>query len=335
MLPEKPWSCIHVNHTMNFMEYIWLVVIDSYTKYSCIHATQSISTNSTTDFLVQDFAHFGYPHTIVTDNTANYRWEEYQVYYKERGIVHLTGAPYYPATNGAAERLMQTFKQALRKSSKLLKKAVMEFLMQYRRTPMAVGYSSSELLNKRQLRTRIDTLLPSTVHDAQSLQSKQAVKSQEKMVKKIYTYEIGDPCFALYFGPRQNKHPCWVPAIVVKKRGTRSFHFRMIPKSPVWICHIDQLWPRYATIEEEEPGEVSSWENRPSTSRSATTSVEKGSVPTSHVDGGAPSRKQVQCGMTASDMPVYSRENLRRTQRQHKPMHRKLYCCWTLSGCVS
>ena len=36
----------------------------------------------------------------------------------------------------------------------------------------------------------------------------------------------------LYFGPRLNKDPRWVPAIVVKKHGTRSVHARVIPKGP-------------------------------------------------------------------------------------------------------
>jgi len=75
MLPKKPWSRIHVDHAINFMGYNWLVVIGSYTKYSCIHAAQSISTKSTIDLIEEDFAHFGYPHTIVADNAANYRSE--------------------------------------------------------------------------------------------------------------------------------------------------------------------------------------------------------------------------------------------------------------------
>jgi len=128
-----------VDDAINFMDYNWLVAIDLYTKYPCIHATQSISTKSTIDLLEQDFAHFGHPHTIVTKNAPNYRSEEFQVYYKERGIVHLTSAPYHSATNWAAERLIQTFKQALRKSSEPPKKAVVEFLMQYWRTPTALG----------------------------------------------------------------------------------------------------------------------------------------------------------------------------------------------------
>ena len=83
---------------------------------------------------------------------------------KERGIIHLMGAPYHPSTNGAAERLLQTFKQALRKSVELPKKALLGFLRQYRRTPTDSGFSPSQLLNGRQIRTKLDTILPSSAH---------------------------------------------------------------------------------------------------------------------------------------------------------------------------
>eukprot|EP00731_Ephydatia_muelleri_P001282 Em0001g1282a len=145
MLPEKPWSRIHLDHAINFLGSNWLVIIDSYSKYPCIHPTTSISSKATTDLLEQDFAHFGYPHTIVTDNSSSFLSSEFQSWCQEKGIVHLTGAPYHPATNGAAERLVQTFKQALTKSSLPPKSALQEFLMLYRRTPLSIGYSPSEL----------------------------------------------------------------------------------------------------------------------------------------------------------------------------------------------
>ena len=119
---------------------------------------------STTAILEQEFAHFGYPHTLVTDNATTFMSQEFQAWCKQRGIVHLTGAPYHPATNGAAERLIQSFKQALRKSSLPPKEALQEFLMQYRRIPFASGLSPSELLNGRRIRTKIDTLVPSIPH---------------------------------------------------------------------------------------------------------------------------------------------------------------------------
>ena len=48
--------------------------------------------------------------------------QEFQAWCKHRSIVHLTGAPYL-ATNGAAELLIQSFKQASRKFSLPPKKA--------------------------------------------------------------------------------------------------------------------------------------------------------------------------------------------------------------------
>ena len=114
MLPEKPWSRVHANHAINFLGSNWLILIDAYSKYPSIHPT-STSTKSTTELLEQDFPHFGYPHTIVSDNATSFSSEEFQAWCRESGIIHLTGAPYHPATNGAAEHLVQTFKQALTK----------------------------------------------------------------------------------------------------------------------------------------------------------------------------------------------------------------------------
>ena len=180
MLPEKPWNRLHLDHAINFLGTNWLVLTDAYSKYPCIHPTQSITTAATLDLLEQDFAHFGYPHALVTDNAATFTSSEFQAWCKERGITHLSGAPYHAATNGAAERLVGTFKQSLRKSKLPAKKALQEFLMQYRRTPTSSGFSPSELLNGRQIRTKIDTLLPSPTHIAQEKQCKEATKSSAK-----------------------------------------------------------------------------------------------------------------------------------------------------------
>ena len=176
MMPEKPWSRLHLDHAINFLGRNWLVLVDAYSKYPCIHPTTSTSSKSTTAILEQEFAHFGYPHTLVTDNATTFMSQEFQAWCKQRGIVHLTGAPYHPATNGAAERLIQSFKQALRKSSLPPKEALQEFLMQYRRIPFASGLSPSELLNGRRIRTKIDTLVPSIPHLLQGRQSRQASK---------------------------------------------------------------------------------------------------------------------------------------------------------------
>ena len=261
MMPEKPWSRLHLDHAINFLGRNWLVLVDAYSKYPCIHPTTSTSSKSTTAILEQEFAHFGYPHTLVTDNATTFMSQEFQAWCKQRGIVHLTGAPYHPATNGAAERLIQSFKQALRKSSLPPKEALQEFLMQYRRIPFASGLSPSELLNGRRIRTKIDTLVPSIPHLLQGRQSKQASKhsnaEDSEVVSKVeHHYSLGDPCYALYFGPRRDRDPRWVPAIVTKVHGTRSVNVRVIPRGPTWRRHLGQLRPRYGSDQDDDPCEI-------------------------------------------------------------------------------
>ena len=256
MLPEKPWSRLHVDHAIKFMGHDWLVLVDAYSKYPCIHPTNSTSTKATTDLLEQDFAHFGYPHTLVTDNAPSFKSEEFQAWCKARGIIHLTGAPYHPATNGAAERMIQTMKKALRKSKLPVKPALQEFLMQYRRIPRNSGLSPSELLNGRQIRTKLDTFVPSYAHICQGQQVNEALKSLKKGMGSNFQYKVGTPCYALYYGPRSDKDPRWVPAIVTKVHGSRSMDVRVCPRGPTWRRHIEQLRPRYGIEEDTEPPEV-------------------------------------------------------------------------------
>ena len=331
MLPEKPWSRLHLDHAINFMGSNWLVLTDAYTKYPCIHPTQSVSSRATIDLLEQDFAHFGYPHALVTDNASAFMSEEFQAWCKERGITHLTGAPYHPATNGAAERLIQTFKQALRKSQLPPKKALPQFLMQYRRTPTSNGYSPSELLNGRQIRTKIDTLLPSPAHVAQGKQVKEAARSQrhETVSKVDPVYNIGDPVYALYYGPRQEKEPRWVPAIVVKRFGSRSVNVRVFPKGPTWRRHLEQLRPRYVTDEDYEPGE------EPSTPLHLSPPDHLLNLPQEEITQAVnipvrpqePSRKQ-----DGTKIPEYGPHNPRRSKRTPRPPERLCLHIDRLSG---
>ena len=37
MMPEKPWSRLHLDHAINFLGRNWLVLVDAYSKYPCIH----------------------------------------------------------------------------------------------------------------------------------------------------------------------------------------------------------------------------------------------------------------------------------------------------------
>ena len=135
-----------------------------------------------------------------------------------------------------------------------MKKAVLEFLIQYRRTPLPSGYSPSELLNGRQIRALIDAMVPTPTQQIQAMHQKQTRKAQVPKQQKPHKYAVGTPCYALYYGPRRDKDPKWIPAVVTKVYGASSVNVRVLPRGPTWRRH-EQLQPRYPSEDDNEPGE--------------------------------------------------------------------------------
>ena len=186
--------------------------------------------------------------------------------------------------------------------------------MQYRRTPLNTGFSPSQLLNGRQLRTKIDALLPSPAHIAQKHQAREATKSQQKeqtAVQHVRTaYDVGTPCYALYCGNRQTSTPRWVPATITRVHGTRTFTVKVHPRGPLWKRHLEQLQPRYGVAEDTDPGVVTSEQS---------TSVD--SVPEQPKAETLSPPAEVKT--SDQTVPEYGRHNPRRSSRQRKP--RQLY----------
>ena len=98
----------------------------------------SSTTSGTTIGVLRDlFARFGIPKQIVSDNGPQFVSEDFQTFARSNGIHHITSAPYHPATNGLAERSVQTLEalRSMQGSSKPVKEKLAKFLTAYRNTP--------------------------------------------------------------------------------------------------------------------------------------------------------------------------------------------------------
>ena len=80
------------------------------------------------------FAANGLPEHVVTDNGPQFVSEEFVQFLKENGIKHTRSAPYHPASNGLAERFVQSLKTALKTSVSIglsLSHRLSSFLLTY------------------------------------------------------------------------------------------------------------------------------------------------------------------------------------------------------------
>jgi len=130
---------------------MFLVVVDAFSKWLQIVLVKRAAPNVTIEKLRAICSTHGLPDTIVTDNATIFTSAEIKQFYVLNGIKHITSAPYHPASNGLAERAVQTFKSALKKlKNGTLETRIQRFLFDYGITPHSTtGVSPASLLLNR------------------------------------------------------------------------------------------------------------------------------------------------------------------------------------------
>ena len=92
----------------------------------------------------------GLPEQLVSVNGLQFLSSEFSDFCKAHEIKHFQVVPYHSASNSLAERIVQTFKQAMRRSNNdgfPLHHRLANFLLKYRTTPhTTTNMSPCELL---------------------------------------------------------------------------------------------------------------------------------------------------------------------------------------------
>ena len=163
--PSGPWRKLHVDHAGPFLGKVFLVVIDSYSKWIEVAST---STECTIKVLKKLFATHGLPETLVTDNGTSFTSVQFKKFCEYNGIIHIRTPPYHPKSNGMAER---TFKETLRRTKEVpIHTSLAQFLFRYRLTPQTTtGTAPCKLLFGRIIRSRLDLMQPNLRHTVQRL----------------------------------------------------------------------------------------------------------------------------------------------------------------------
>ena len=109
----RPWSRLHIDYLGPFLGHMWLLIIDTHSKWIKVFQKSSTSSSATIRKLQEVFSCFGLPDRIISDNASNFVSAEFKEFMMKNGIKHSTFAPYHPASNDLAERAVKTFKAGM------------------------------------------------------------------------------------------------------------------------------------------------------------------------------------------------------------------------------
>jgi transposase InsO family protein len=128
----------------------YLIAIDYHSNYPEIAKLESTTSSSIILHLKSIFARHGIPRILMSDNGPQYASLEFKNFARVWGIDHRTSSPYYPQSNGKAERGVGIIKSLLNKSKESNEDPYLA-LLAYRSAPMESGHSPAELLMGRKL----------------------------------------------------------------------------------------------------------------------------------------------------------------------------------------
>jgi len=195
----------------------YFVIVDYYSKWLEVIPIKSANSATLIDCCKEIFARFGIPLELIADNMPfeSYEFKQFSVEYKFKII---TSSPYYPRSNGLAEKFVGIAKKMIKKSI-MEKKDLQLFLLNYRNTPVLDSkLSPAQLLMSKILNTKLPVkkamLKPKVVN------AKERRKKEKLKVKKYYNrtskvreeFKVNEQVLV-----RDIKKKEWVKGVIIKK----------------------------------------------------------------------------------------------------------------------
>ena len=109
---EEPWTRVHMDHCEMKGGGLVLILSDAYSGWPEAIQVPNKSSMCVLKVLRAIFARNGVPKTLVSDNAPELKSEEIRRWLAIVGCKMVNSPPYFPASNGQAERLVRTLKNA-------------------------------------------------------------------------------------------------------------------------------------------------------------------------------------------------------------------------------
>lgn len=255
--PKHSWQRLHLDFA-NFEGKDFLILVDSFSKWIEVFYMPTTTSRCTIEKLRNCFATFGLASTVVTDGGPQFKSAEFKEFMESNGVHHILTPPYHPASNGLAERAVQTVKDTFLKqmlhdakynTKRSLQHRIDSFLFSYRNTPHSMtGLIPSEVMFKFKPKTHLSLLKP---HLANQMEVKQdgIVQSANNSRGKTRSFEVND---MVYVRTVRQEKINWQPGVVIKIVSPITYLIKTDGR--IRFVHIDHL--RLRTAKEEEDDDI-------------------------------------------------------------------------------
>ena len=111
-LPDYPWQVIG-SDLLQVKNDHYLLTADCFSRYPEVTKVTSTTSAAVLSALKTQFARFGIPEIVRSDNGPQYDSAEFAEFTKQYGFTHQTSSPRFPQSNGFVERMVKTVKKLL------------------------------------------------------------------------------------------------------------------------------------------------------------------------------------------------------------------------------
>ncbi|XP_063914802.1 uncharacterized protein K02A2.6-like [Zophobas morio] len=215
---SKPWERVHVDYLGPIKNDYYFVMIDSFSKWPEIFRTKRMTAEVTIQKLRESFCRWGIPETLVSDNGTQLVSNEVEKFLERNGVHHVTSPPYHPASNGAAENTVKSFKRGM--NSALL-------------DPKNAGVDPDVLVASKNVIRYI------------------ANEGKRNLSKPEHQkFAINEKVFIRDF--RDSNKMNWIEAIVTKQIGSKIYEMKIGDNGRTTRRHIDHIKKYIPTKETEQ-----------------------------------------------------------------------------------
>ncbi|CAG7725840.1 unnamed protein product, partial [Allacma fusca] len=152
--PTRAWEKVAID--LFYLEgKTYLLMTDYYSRYPEIAKLESQTSDCVISHCKSIFARHGIPEEVRSDNGPQFeplKTVAFKNFAQDYGFRHITSSPFFPQRNGFVEAMVKVVKAGMKKNVDTYK-----LLLEYRATPLANGFSPSELMMSRKIRTTLPT----------------------------------------------------------------------------------------------------------------------------------------------------------------------------------